>query len=74
MKNVVLATTLVCALIGVSHAEAKTKNHNRPVQMVETAAAAAARAMAVTIRRQASRWSRRSVSWSPTGCSLRLGS
>jgi hypothetical protein len=32
MKNVVLATTLVCALIGVSHAEAKTKNHNRPVQ------------------------------------------
>jgi hypothetical protein len=37
MKNVVLATTLVCALIGVSHAEAKTKNHNHPVQMVETA-------------------------------------
>jgi hypothetical protein len=37
MKNVVLATTLVCALIGVSHAEAKTKNQNRPVQTVETA-------------------------------------
>ena len=37
MKNVVIAATLVCALIGGSHAEAKTKNHNRSVQMVETA-------------------------------------
>jgi hypothetical protein len=37
MKNVALASTLFCALIGVSHAEAKTKNHNRPIQMAETA-------------------------------------
>ena len=61
MKNVVLATILACALIGVGHAEAKTKNHNRPVQMVETAPSRS-RATAVTIRLQASRWSRRSVS------------
>ena len=36
MKNVVIAVTLACSLIGASQAEAKTKNHNRPVQMVET--------------------------------------
>jgi hypothetical protein len=37
MKKVVLTTTLVCALIGVTQAEAKTKNHKGPVHMVETA-------------------------------------
>ena len=36
MKNVVLATTIVCALIGVSHAQAKTKSHKHPVQVAET--------------------------------------
>ena len=37
MKNVVIAATLACALIGVGQAEAKTKVHHRAVQMVETA-------------------------------------
>ena len=76
MKNVVIAATLACALIGVGQAEAKTKVHHRAVQMVETAGASPPnREMAVTTQAfTLSRWSRRSVSWSPTDCSLRLGS
>lgn len=37
MKNILLATTLVCTLVGVGQADAKTK-HDRPVQQEEVMA------------------------------------